>query len=286
MKIGRIAGVSFRINPLLLLLLVVYTALGLGYEILCILAAVIIHELAHTLAAGILGVKISEVELLPFGGQAKTEDFLGLVPEREVYIALAGPLTSLALAGGVLVAGKHGGEGYLPFFMQINLVLALFNLLPALPLDGGRVLRALLARRFGYRKATRGAAFLGQIIAVALMGYGAYEAYFLREGVNALVIGAFLFWSARKEAGFLAYAFMRYLVHKKGELSRKGSLPVYQVISTSRTLVKDLLNSTSPSSYMVILLVDDQDRIQEVITETQLIEALLDKGPLTTLGEV
>ena len=125
MKIGRIAGVSFRINPLLLLLLVVYTALGLGYEILCILAAVIIHELAHTLAAGILGVKISEVELLPFGGQAKTEDFLGLVPEREVYIALAGPLTSLALAGGVLVAGKHGGEGYLPFFMQINLVLAL-----------------------------------------------------------------------------------------------------------------------------------------------------------------
>ena len=169
----------------------VYTALGLGYEILCILAAVIIHELAHTLVAGILGIKISEVELLPFGGQARTEDFLGLVPEREVYIALAGPLTSLALAGGVLVAGKHGGEGYLPFFMQINLVLALFNLLPALPLDGGRVLRALLSRRFGYRKATRGAAFLGQIIAVALMGYGAYEAYFLREGVNALVIGAF-----------------------------------------------------------------------------------------------
>lgn len=275
-----------RVNPLFLLLLCIYCALGLARQVLCIFGAVLVHELAHTVVARLMGTNITEVELLPFGGQAKTEDFLAIHPEREIYIALAGPLTSLALAGGVFLVKANLGEWDLLFFMRINLVLGLFNLIPALPLDGGRVLRAVLANRVGFRRATRAAALLGEVVALALVAYGGYVAYHFREGANFIFVGILLFWAARKEARFLAYAFMRYLVHKKGELSKKGVLPVYQVVSTPQTLITDILNSTSPSSYMMVMVVDERERLCGIVTEAQLIEALFEGGPLVTLEDI
>ncbi len=279
MRLGKIGGIRIRVNLFLLLLCVVYAALGFAVEVLLIFVAVLVHEIAHAVIAVILGINVAEVELLPFGGQAKIEDFTGLEPEREIYVAMAGPAASLSLAGIFYFLQDGITSPYLPLFININLILGLFNLCPALPMDGGRILRAILSGIIGYKKATARAAVLGKIIAVGLIIFGLYQIYFLHSGANYVLVGVLLFWAARREGQLLAYAFMRYLVNKKSELSKHGVLPCQQLISREDTLVKIILESTRPSYYLVVVAVDEADHLVGMRSEAELIECFFEKGP-------
>ncbi|MFA7076986.1 MAG: M50 family metallopeptidase [Syntrophomonas sp.] len=279
MRLGKIGGIRIRVNLFLLLLCVVYAALGFAVEVLLIFVAVLVHEIAHAVIAVILGINVAEVELLPFGGQAKIEDFTGLEPEREIYVAMAGPAASLSLAGIFYFLQDGITSPYLPLFININLILGLFNLCPALPMDGGRILRAILSGIIGYKKATARAAVLGKIIAVGLIIFGLYQIYFLHSGANYVLVGVLLFWAARREGQLLAYAFMRYLVNKKSELSKHGVLPSQQLISREDTLVKIILESTRPSYYLVVVAVDEADHLVGMRSEAELIECFFEKGP-------
>ncbi len=279
MQVGKIAGVRIRINLFFLLLCALYIALGLAAEVMLILGAVLVHEISHVVMALVLGVKVTEIEILPFGGQAKIEDFTGLEPDYEIYIALVGPIVSLSLAGIFYFLQAHLASSYLSLFININLFLGVFNLCPALPMDGGRILRALLSQAIGYKKATGKAAALGKLIAVIFILVGLYQVYFQKSGANYVVIGILLFWAARREGQMLVYAFMRYLVNKKGDLSKHGVLPAQQIISREDTLIKKILESTRPSYYLVVVAVDEADHLIGMRSEAELIECFFEKGP-------
>lgn len=121
---------------------------------------------------------MSEIELYPFGGVARLEGLLELEPQVERQIAWGGPLSNFLLVALALVVYNNRyycnllTEDLILFFIRANLTLAFFNLFPALPLDGGRILRSLLAERYGFRKATKQAAFLGKVLAVAVFLWG------------------------------------------------------------------------------------------------------------------
>lgn len=284
MILGRVAGVRVRVNLLFLLLCVLYVYLGLGIEIAVIFASVLVHELSHTIMAAMLGVRVAEIELLPFGGQAKVEDFTGLVPDKEIYTALAGPIISLSLAAlFYFLPALQSSKSEL--IIQINLFLGVFNLLPALPLDGGRILRAFLSRLIGYKKATARSAMLGKIIALFLAAFGGYLFYEQKGGTNFLVIAVILFWAAHREGKLLSYAFMRYLVHKKSELSSKGFLASRQIVSHEDALIKEILDTTRPSYYMIVLILDQAHRPLGMRSEAELIECLFEKGPHARLRD-
>lgn len=281
MPLGKIFGIKLKVNIFLLLLVIIYFYYGVWIEILLVFSAVFLHEMAHSLSALVLKIKISEIELMPFGGQAKIEDFTGLEPEKEIIIALAGPVMSLLLAGFFyfLFPYNNPANNYVEIFININLLLGAFNIIPALPLDGGRILRALLSSLLGYKKATRAASCLGKIIAIVFIGYGSYTLYLYQNHLNFLVVGCLLFWAANREEKHLIYSFMRYLVNKKSELQKYGFLPVRQVISSGDTEVKKILNNTSPSFYMMVAVIDAEHHILGMYTELELIEAMLAKGP-------
>jgi stage IV sporulation protein FB len=284
MKLGTIAGVQLKANPLFLLLLVLYGCLGLMEEAFIILASLLLHEIAHTGMAFIQGVRVAEIELMPFGGQAKIEDFTGLDPEPEIYVALAGPLISLSLAAifDFLVVSDKPAVG---LFVTFNYFLGIFNLLPALPLDGGRVTRALLSTRIGYRKATVYIALTGKILALGIAGWGAYQTYLQQNAANFIIIGVFLFWAAAREGKLLAYSFMRYLIHKKGELSRQGYLPSHQMVVQPETAIKKILHNTRPTYYILAVIINENHQILEVLTEAELIECLFELGPRATCSD-
>jgi stage IV sporulation protein FB len=284
---GRVkrSSINVKVNPLFLLLCVIYIYLGLAREILVVLASVLVHEAAHAIMARIMGLKIAEIELLPFGGQAKIEDFTGLDPEKEIYVALAGPLTSLSMAAVFYFLPLEIKPQTLDMLIKVNLVLGCLNLLPALPLDGGRVLRALLSPYRGYKKATREAALVGEIIGSLMVIGGVYFTYTNLTGANFIILGVFLFWAARREARFLVYAFMRFLVHKKGELARKGFLSSRQVVSLETSRVKSILDSSQPSHYLLVIIVDEEHHVVGMRSEAELIECLFEKGPRATLRD-
>jgi Zn-dependent protease len=135
--------------------------------------SVLLHELGHALAAQRLGIRTQRITLWLLGGVAQLER-IPREPKKELFIALAGPLVSFALALLFrLLRQEVGALGFLTHYLAlVNLVLGLFNLLPALPLDGGRVYRALLALRHPYARATQKALGMSQAVAVALGLFG------------------------------------------------------------------------------------------------------------------
>ncbi|HEX3012223.1 MAG TPA: M50 family metallopeptidase [Syntrophomonadaceae bacterium] len=283
MKLGSIAGVKLKLNPLFLLLLVLYGCLGLIEEVFVIVASLLLHEIAHTVLAFILRVKIAEIELMPFGGQAKIEDFTGLDPEQEIYVALAGPLISLSLAAAFYF--WPASNAAVSIFVTFNFFLGCFNLIPALPLDGGRIARALLSTRIGYRKATLRIALSGKIMAFGLVAWGSYQTYLQHNSANYVIIGLFLFWAANREGKLLAYSFMRYLINKKSELSKQGFLPSQQIVVKPETMVKKVLHRTRPTYYIIVVIISEKHEIIGVKTEAELIECLFEKGPRARMSD-
>lgn len=217
MRLATVAGIEIRVHASFLLLVGI-VALGSTAPgspglvasmlwLVALFACVVFHELAHSLVARRNGIPIIEIELLPIGGVSKMarspED-----PAVELRIAAAGPAASLVLAAAAaavaLIAGVTlwpptlVGGGFLARLAWVNLVLAAFNLLPALPLDGGRVLRAALEPRIGRVRATHIAATAGRVGAVLMIAVGVLVNVFL------VVIGVFVYLGSWAEEATLA----------------------------------------------------------------------------------
>ena len=167
---------------------------------LALFASVLVHELAHSLYAASHGGKVRSITLLMIGGVSQIDE-TPLRPAQEAWMALAGPATSLAVAGACFaldraLGGVGGFDARFGLFLvgQLNLMLGLFNLLPAFPMDGGRILRALLVRRLGRGQATHVAATIGKAFAV-LFALGGLIA----GNVLLVVIAFFVFIGAEAE---------------------------------------------------------------------------------------
>ncbi|HEY3357102.1 MAG TPA: site-2 protease family protein [Polyangia bacterium] len=189
-QVGRIAGFPIEVNLSFLLLLGMVFLMrgGLMGVLLTVLtfASVLVHELGHAVVARRRGVRIGGIELQFFGGVAKM-----VTPPRsardEIVIAAAGPAVSLAIATLGLAGWRLLGSSILFYIGFTNVILGVFNLLPALPMDGGRIYRALLARRRGVIAATRSAVTLSKWVAIGLAALGIFsQNYFL--AVLALMI--------------------------------------------------------------------------------------------------
>lgn len=171
-RLGRILGFPVEINlSFLLLLALVFVWFGGLAGVLTIglvFASVLVHELGHAVVARHLGVRVLGIELGFLGGAAKMVD-MPRRPDHEIAIAAAGPVVSLVLAGLGLGLGSAIGSPLVAMIGWINLVLAAFNLIPALPMDGGRILRAVLAKRMSFVRATDHAVTVARVVAV---GFG------------------------------------------------------------------------------------------------------------------
>ncbi|MCX5745211.1 MAG: M50 family metallopeptidase [Proteobacteria bacterium] len=183
-RLGSLLGFPLEINPSFLFLLgLVLVAFGglIGVAVVLVaFASVVLHELGHAVVARRLGVRVVGIELGFFGGAAKMIN-MPTNARAEISIAAAGPLVSIVLGLVGLALGKLG----LPFvglIGWINLIIAAFNLIPALPMDGGRILRAALSTRYSHVRATDLAVTVARVVAIgfAILGLlGSYQLLFL-----------------------------------------------------------------------------------------------------------
>jgi Zn-dependent protease/CBS domain-containing protein len=198
-RLGRILGIPVAVNYTWFIAIWIgawslavsyYPAQAPGFDpgtywlmgtasVLLLFASVLVHEFGHALTARRFGVRTRVITLFLFGGVAQIADEPP-TPRAEFLVAVAGPLTSLALAALAFVVSPALGTsalGHIVRYLSLaNLILGLFNLIPGFPLDGGRVLRAVLWRRSGsLQRATRLAARTGQLVAVLFIGVGLYQ---------------------------------------------------------------------------------------------------------------
>lgn len=280
MKVGRVLGIQLILNNLFLLMLFIWGILGLLPYALITFSIVLLHESAHVLVAKRHGLGVKNIEIFPFGGVARLEGLMEVDTKVETRIAIAGPLSNFLLVGLTILLRGQGvwGEEFSLFFIRGNIMLALFNLLPALPLDGGRVYRAFLARRMGYRQATERAAGLGRFLGLALVAIGLGGIIAGMPTYPLVIIGPFIYLSASKERELAGYAFAYYLARKKDELRKQGILTTEQLVVTEETKVGEVIKHFLPKKYHVILLMNKELNLEGIITESEILDGLMEQG--------
>lgn len=282
-RLGTIAGIRIEVHVTFLLLLV-WVALGAGggardvlraaMSLLLLSACVMLHEFGHALAARRYGIRTREIVLLPIGGVARLER-MPEKPAQEMVVALAGPAVNVVLAtaiGAALIASgapadaiwKGAENGRLPEFLFLaNAVMLAFNLVPAFPMDGGRVLRAGLAMAMPYARATRFASLTGQAIAIVFAVVGiVFHAWVL------VFIALFVFVTAGEE---------RALVQTRTSLA---GLPVSAAMVTAFVS----LETRHELAYAVDLLLASEQRDFPVLEDGQLLGMLSRDDLLRGMG--
>ncbi|UCD85098.1 MAG: site-2 protease family protein [Deltaproteobacteria bacterium] len=214
-KLGKIFGIDFRIHVTFFLLLFFVFISGLSQRgpeqairavlfISAVFACVIIHELSHSLIARRFGKEAKSITLLPIGGVATMEE-MPEKPGQEIAMSIVGPFINLLIAGLLYVLIGHWTGISVPnlypestreFFaglIGVNIILAIFNLIPAFPMDGGRVLRGILGMRVDHVRATSMAVAIGQAFSLLFIFYGLFFNWWL------ILIGLFLYIGAGSE---------------------------------------------------------------------------------------
>ncbi len=293
LRIARILGTDVKVHVTFVMLLAFYAvdAYGTGgraaalYQVALtvgVFTCVLLHEFGHILMARHYGIRTPDVILLPIGGLARLER-LPDQPKQEFWIALAGPavtlVIALALFAGLRLTGDlpwpidenaSGMRAFLMLLAVINAMLLGFNLIPAYPMDGGRVLRALLASRLGMVRATRIAARIGQTIAI---GGGIWALFIGQPQWMLALIASFVFFAAGLEAAMVeTRAAGQGIIVDQMMITRFVTIPVY---STLRQAV-DLLLEGEQSEFPVV---DNAGGVEGLLTRDLLIRALTDHGP-------
>jgi Zn-dependent protease/CBS domain-containing protein len=284
---GKIFGIRFRIHwTFLLLLLFVFLAAqsqrGTGAAVwavgfICaVFACVLVHELAHSLIGQHFGVAVRSITLLLIGGISAMDE-IPQRPRQEIAIAIIGPFINLAIAGLLyLLVGWWSGIAMPTLFPQswreftasligVNVLLAVFNMIPAFPMDGGRVFRGLLAMKMDHLPATAIAVTVGHVISLVFVFYGIFFNWWLA------IIGVFLYLGADSEKQQVA---LRSVLHE---------VPASQAMATRfETLRPDERVSRSlehvfhgcQEDFPVV----GSDGLEGILTRTGLISSIHDKG--------
>jgi Zn-dependent protease/predicted transcriptional regulator len=294
-RIGSIAGTDIKVHVTFLLIvgwwaLIGYSEAGLSGALLRALAllalftCILLHEFGHILMARRFGVRTPDVILLPIGGVARLERIPD-EPRQELLIALAGPAVTLVIAGVLVAAlrlsGSHASVLQLtenqPFLAQLaaaNIYLLLFNLIPAFPMDGGRVLRALLASRLGLLRGTRIAATLGQTFAVLGGLYG-----ITKPEPLLILIAFFVFLGANAEA-----AAVETRIAGQGMQVRQMMVTDFRTVPIHATL-NDAVALLLSGEQREFPVVDNLGRTEGILTRDNLIHGLSQRGPQSTVAE-
>jgi Zn-dependent protease len=303
-RIGRIAGIDLKLHVTFAFILAVgaaqwadpHGARGAAFGALLVallFVCVVLHELGHALMARRFGIATHAIVLLPIGGVAQLASS-PQNPRHELWIAVAGPAVNLLIAAVLLLVSYPAGLAGLPeeslrmllsqpspaalllWLLGANVTMALFNLLPALPMDGGRMLRAALAMRMGNARATPVAATVAQVLAMGMGVMGLVSGNFML----ALIAG-FVFLGAGQER-FAAHAQQQLSHLSVGEVYNRHAVTLAPGDRVTR-LVELLLNSQQ-QEFAVLL----GDRLLGVVTRGRALEALQleqDRGYVAGLME-
>jgi Zn-dependent protease len=284
-----VLGVPVRLHFtfILLVLFLLVTVLGSArsggnYALFLIgsLFSVLLHELGHALVASRFGVRTVEIVMFPIGGLSRMER--PLTPTAEVWVSIAGPVMNLLLSGaifgymvathqapliGVADISNPGDKSVLALLLYGNLMLAIFNLLPAFPMDGGRLLRALLSYVRPPDEATRIAAWMGRMLAMGMGLYGLLDKQFL-----LVFFALFIYLGAAQES---VAALGRTLTH--GIPARAAMITEFHTLEHGNTIrdAANLLLSTSQQDFPVM----HNGQVVGMLGRNLLLRAIANEGP-------
>ncbi len=249
--------------------------------------SLIIHECAHGIMASALGVRFYSVELLPFGCAARIENMGALSRGKEVAIAAAGPVMSLAAAAGVFAWSRLDSVGVFgDAFGHANLMLGAINLLPALPLDGGHIVYTVLGMAISRDLANRVGGIVGIFAGSAIVAAGVAAVISSAPNPTMFTMGGFLIYAAVKQLRYGMLYIVKSDEEKRSRLINGGCLDVKSHAISKNSTVGDALTAMDTRMFNIVYVLDDDTDEIKTLSERDIMRFAIEKNSAAKIGDV
>jgi len=264
-----------KISIFFVVFFAVLLALGQIRETISLLLALIVHEAGHIAAAKVLGCKVERLLILPLGGYLYLDQLLEVQPDIESRIALAGPAANLLTAAAAMALTPYTPQGYVNSFILASLTLMAFNLLPALPLDGGRVLRGRLVGWTSYYRATKTVIACGFGCGLLLVMLAIFRLAQGQPNPSIFAAAGFLLYNAWVERKHLLVPLLRYVLARQNSLRNRRLMAADTLVAPPGAKVNEVLKHIRPQKYYQISVLDETYALAGTLTEHQLLKLIL-----------
>lgn len=238
------------------------------------------HELSHIYMAKYYNIKIKQLKILPFGISLSFKNVYLQDPVQEIFISLAGPISNfLLICIGFIIIPYNIIDLYLAnFFICTNIFLLLLNILPALPLDGGRILKGFLLILYDNKTAYKTIQITTIIVIFILICSGIYIVYLTKLNFSLLLIATFLFFNIFNERNNNNLIMMRGFIYHKEKLLNAKILKAKNLVVLHNTPAKKILKYLHYYNYHILMILDSDMKFIGYLSETQIILGLIENG--------
>lgn len=248
--------------------------IGFKGKFLIALLLVLMHEGVHFIVAKKLGFKGFDIEILPIGAVLRLKDLDDADPKEDFIISISGPLFNLTFALVAFLLNEVFNNYYLYLLYMSNLSLGLFNLIPAFPLDGGRIIRDILALKTFYKRANKITVQISYVIGILILIYSAILFLLNKEGISLIIIGFFIIIASYKEKERIVYLIMGDIIKKKSKFLKKGYMENRSISIYYKKTLLEALSIIDKNKYNIFVILNKDMKAINVIYEEELIEAI------------
>jgi len=266
--------VRIKINISFILFLFISTYLGFWQNALVIFFSVLLHELGHIIIAKFFNIQVLEIQLYPFGGIAYTENISKYGGRIELFVALGGPFISMLIAIAFYFFGKHLSLS--STIIKYNTALFLFNLVPALPLDGGSIVRNLLLSKHSYKCATKFMTRSGKILSILILLYNISLILNGQITISYMTVAFFIFLGALREEKNCSYIYLLNRNNKK--VKRLHNLHVRQLNVSEETYIRSIVEQFSPGNICRVMVFNEKGEVVKELCEADIMDGFLKYG--------
>ena len=279
MRILSVRGCVLRIHPLFPVLLLFLSVSGAYHFVAAYLIVLLLHESAHLLCAVALHIPVAQIELTPFGGSMQIP-FVEALPRRKAFLlSSAGILCNLLVGTAAFILSVRLSilHPFLLYFIQCNLLMLCINLLPVLPLDGGRMLLALLSKYFDRSLILHILLTAGRALSASLLLFGIYKALLGSFRSFPVLLAFYLLYAAAIEEKTGVSRYLASFMARRIRIEKHKTLPVCALCAAASMPVFMLLPQLHPGAYHIIYIIDENSlSVIGQLRENELLSAVLD----------
>ena len=270
-RITRHLHIHFMVVPMMILAFVLKSQMTFFISF----GVVLIHETAHLITALVLNADVKSIEILPFGMTLRLDSFIVRTPKKEIAIALSGPISNvLMLVLAEFFVLKNGANLNLLIFVVVNWSVLLLNIFPVPPLDGGRVLRALVIKYAGIITSAKIIRKISCVFLIIIWTMGIFLVIYTKGNPSLCIIGAFLIFSLFEEKKFSDLLIAQEIIYEKEKFRKLNLIPTRTISVRENTPAMKIIKKLNYSNFFVIYIVNDNMKIINVATERDFLRAV------------
>lgn len=271
------------------LLVIIFSLIMRIYNYMFIILFVgLIHEISHLMTSRKFGIPIKKLRIMPFGIELQLETSYISDPIHEIMIAFAGPFSNVIMLISAYILNKYNilNKDFTNYFIIVNFIMAVLNLIPIVPLDGGRILKSILILTIGTAQAYKSVFIISKIFLGIFLATGIFMIYWTKFNISLLLASVFLALNLFKEKEDSDFIRMRQIILSKEKMFNKGFMKSTIITALYNTPAQKIIKLIRYSQFYVIIVVDEDMNIIGELTETQVIDGMVRLGANVELWEI